>query len=384
MLILKYMLIKFSLFVFVFFVLLFTTPRANAQTCPALPTNTGSVTFNTTIQNAGTYKIWSRIKPSATDVNANSYWFQNGTQCGVKIGDNALAIPANTWTWVDFQNGDTTQKALVSFTSGSNVIKIIGNEANVQIDKMLIVTSNETCIPTGTGDNCTAVATATPTSIPPTATPIPTALTPTLTPTRTPTPTLLPTSTPVPTNTPVPNSTKFNLTVLLHGIGNGGDNANPTSKGNFQPLHPQRNLTLELYDANNTLVKSVSGSVAFNSTSGNFAGILDGGSTLSTGSYLVKVKGIPYLRKQIGGIITVTNGATVTLPQASLTTGDANNDNQLNILDYNLMLDCYSELELARDCTPAKLLITDFNDDGSVNQFDYNLFLRELSIQSGQ
>ena len=85
------------------------------------------------------------------------------------------------------------------------------------------------------------------------------------------------------------------MTVLLHGIGNGGDNANPTSKGNFTPLHPQRTLTIELYDANNTLVKSVSGTVSFNSTNGNFTGILDGGSTVNTGSYLVKVKGIPYL-----------------------------------------------------------------------------------------
>ncbi len=112
--------------------------------------------------------------------------------------------------------------------------------------------------------------------------------------------------------------------------------------------------------------------------------MLDGGNTIQSGSYLVKVKGVPYLRKKVGGIISVASGAANTLPQAALTTGDANNDNQLNILDYNLLLDCYSELAPARDCTPAKLLTTDFNDDGSVNQFDYNLFLRELSIQTGQ
>ncbi len=171
--------------------------------------------------------------------------------------------------------------------------------------------------------------------------------------------------------------------MLLHGIGKGGDNANPGSNGNFTPVHPQRTLTLELFDGSNTLVKSISGTVAFSNTNGNFTGIFDGGTGISSGSYLVKVKGIPYLRRQIGGFITLTSGQTISLPQASLTVGDANNDNQLNILDYNLLLDCYSELSPPRNCDATKLVSTDFNDDGAVNQFDYNLFLRELSVLSG-
>jgi hypothetical protein len=224
----------------------------------------------------------------------------------------------------------------------------------------------------------------------PTSTPTPTTA-PTLTPTPTRTPTPLPTNTPAPTSTPVPptatplpNSTKFNLNLLLHGLGKGGDNANPTATGNNTPLHPQKTVTLQLFDSNNTLVKSVSGTVAFNATLGNFQGTLDGGTDVVSGSYLVKVKGLPYLRRQLGGIVTITATTTNTLPQGALVVGDANDDNQLNILDYNMMLDCYSELAPARNCNPTKLLSTDFNDDGSVNQFDYNLFLRELSVLSGQ
>lgn len=378
---------------FLLFWIFFVPPVRAQTTCPTLPTNTGTVTLSTSIPATGSYKIWSRIKPSATDINANSFWLQFGTQCGIKVGDSSSAIPANTWTWVDFQNGDTNQKVIVSLSSGNQVVKIIGNEQNVGVDKIVILDSTSTCIPTDLGDNCQAVATLSPTAVltpttsptlPPTATKAPTT-TPTKAPTPIPTNTPAPTSTPVPpTATPQPNSTKFGVTLLLHGLGKGGDNANPTATGNTTPLHPQKTITLQLFDSSNTLVKSVSGTVNYNATLGNFQGTVDGGTDLASGSYLVKVKSVPYLRRQLGGIVTITAASTNTLPQGSLVVGDTNDDNQLNILDYNMMLDCYSELAPARNCDPSKLTKTDFNDDGAVNQFDYNLFLRELSVLTGQ
>ena len=69
----------------------------------------------------------------------------------------------------------------------------------------------------------------------------------------------------------------------------------------------------------------------------------------------------------------------------SMVTGDANLDNKLSILDYNILLDCYSDLLAAKNCSDQrKLQLSDFTDDGKVNEFDYNLFLRELSTQGGQ
>jgi hypothetical protein len=79
-----------------------------------------------------------------------------------------------------------------------------------------------------------------------------------------------------------------------------------------------------------------------------------------------------------------------------LVTGDTNNDNVLNILDYNALLDCgYGELNPlpindpnstynSKECqvhTPTEDV--DLNDDGIINSTDYNLFLRELSVQNG-
>lgn len=353
-----------------------------AQTCPTLRSDAGTVTTSITLPTSGQYVIWSRMRASANaQTTNNSYWLQIDNSCAVNVGDSS-EVNSDSWSWVDYRDGTTSTKYLTTLSSGSHVVKIVTRESGVRLDKILFLTDTA-CQPTGLGDNCLAAATVTPTSIQstPTAPPLPTA-----SPTKTPTP--QPTNTPFPTSTPIPsvspNTTRFSLNLLLHGLGNGGDNANPGAIGNTTPLHPQKQVTLELFDSTNTLVKSIPGTISYNASLGNFSGTLDGGLGISGGSYLVKVKSPSYLRKQLGGIITIISGQTVSLPQTALVAGDANNDNSLNILDYNLMLDCYSELAPARNCNPTKLLQTDFNDDGSVNQFDYNLFLRELSVLSGQ
>ncbi len=75
---------------------------------------------------------------------------------------------------------------------------------------------------------------------------------------------------------------------------------------------------------------------------------------------------------------------SLTVPQISLVAGDANNDNKISILDYNMLLGCYSDFAPAANCPGSNKAQTDFTDDGSVNQFDLNLFLREVSVQTGQ
>lgn len=209
---------------------------------------------------------------------------------------------------------------------------------------------------------------------------------PTPTPTiRTPTP-----STPVPTNTitltpsPIltPSDTQLSLTVYLHGIGNGGDSSNPNSKGNFEPLHPVRPIDLQIYDSNNNLTASVEGSVTFNSSLGYYKGTIDVGS-MPTGDYTVKVKTYSFLRNIIPGIQVLTQGIN-TLPPVYLIAGDITNQNTINILDYNILMGCFSDLLPPTSCTPNEELTADLNDQGVVNEYTYNLFLRELANQNGQ
>ncbi len=184
---------------------------------------------------------------------------------------------------------------------------------------------------------------------------------------------------------PSPASTRFAVSLLLHGIGSAGDNTSPGIGGNKNPLHPQRAVTIQVFDVNNIEVATRQGTVTYDAASGSFKGSVDMGPDLETELYTVSVQVDHYLRRKIPGIIQVTAGQSVSLPQTSLVTGDATADNSLNILDFNTVLDCFSDLSPAKNCSDtSKKAAADFTDDGSVNQFDYNLFLRELSVQSGQ
>ncbi len=195
---------------------------------------------------------------------------------------------------------------------------------------------------------------------------------------------VLPSSTPRPTATPVVGSTSVTLSLLLHGIGYGGDNVTPNAQGNMNPLHPQRTVTVDVYDVQNQLVGTKQGMVSFNQSTGNFTGNVDLGTQFATGIYTVKVKTDQFLRGLVSGIQTITVGQTNNLPQLTMINGDVNNDNQINIVDYNILLGCYSDLLPAVSCNDVTKGQSDLNDDGNVNQYDYNLFIRELTNIGGQ
>lgn len=209
---------------------------------------------------------------------------------------------------------------------------------------------------------------AQPTSTPrPTTTPIPT-----ITPTPRLTTTPMPTSTPGPTPTLTPGGTQLSFDLYLQGVGNSsGDNPDPRT--------PQRQLLVQVFDGNNNQVGGdVFGPVTFDETSGLFTGIIDMGTVLTDGIYTVKVKTERYLRKLIPGIQTITAGENNNMTQASLVVGDINNDNRLDIIDYNAFLQCYN-LPPDQDCVNADLN----DDDDVVDGVDYNYFIRSLSVEEG-
>jgi hypothetical protein len=247
-------------------------------------------------------------------------------------------------------------------------------------------TSNQASylLPNYVANVCTAVA---PT---PTATPKPAS--PTAKPTNTPipnkaptaTPKQQPTSTPKPTPTSPPNATQLGFTLLIHGIGNGGDGANPKGIGNMTPLHPQKTITIEVFNSNNLNVATVQGLVTYDKATGYYKGNISLGNGISTGYYSVRIKVTGYLRKIIPGIQNIQAGKINTVTPVPLVTGDIDNDNILSVLDYNLLMNCYSDLLPPTACADDNAKqAADLNDDGNVNQFDYNLFFRELAFRTG-
>lgn len=102
------------------------------------------------------------------------------------------------------------------------------------------------------------------------------------------------------------------------------------------------------------------------------------------GAYLVKVQLDYTLRKFTPGITLISQGASNGATDTNLTVGDINQDNQVNLTDYNLLLKCYSDiLPPTGPCPSWQKTAADLNDDGSVNGFDYNIMLRIFQNQGG-
>lgn len=202
-----------------------------------------------------------------------------------------------------------------------------------------------------------------------------------------------------PSITPFPSgTTTVSFDLLLHGVGSAGDNPNPSgnSLSNKNPLHPQRELTVEIYNSANQAIATSSGGINFDAQSGSFKGAIGLSPNIAKGSYSIKVQTPRYLRKRIPGSQKLTPATDNRIAQAPLVAGDTNGDNALDVLDYNAFLDCgygilnplpvddANSLFNKKACkahSPAQYI--DINDDGIVDSTDYNLFLRELSAQSG-
>lgn len=202
--------------------------------------------------------------------------------------------------------------------------------------------------------------------------PAPTSIPPTNNPTNNPTQ--------LPTNPPAGGGITINMQLLLHGIGKGGDNANPGSGGNPTPIHTTRTITATLINASGQPQTQANGTIQYNSASGNFTGNITI-SSVPAGAYLVKIKVPGFLQKQLPTIVDTTKQTTFTPTQAAVVTGDVTNDNTLSLADYIMITNCFGSKINTPSCQDKTA--ADINDDGKIDGIDYNLFLRELSTQNG-
>ena len=132
-------------------VALFMSSGVAAAACTAPSTDYGQVTTSVSIPSTTTYRIWSRIM--APDTTNKSFLLEvDGGSC-YNVGGGSIS--ANTWTWVDYQGGTTSNKVQQSLSAGNHTLKLIGNAPGVKVDRVIAV-SDTSCTPTGNGDNCNA------------------------------------------------------------------------------------------------------------------------------------------------------------------------------------------------------------------------------------
>lgn len=213
------------------------------------------------------------------------------------------------------------------------------------------------------------------------------ATTPTITPTPSPIP---PTYAPLPTGptpTPRPNDTILLFEAFLHGIGSAGDNLAPdkNSLSNKKPKNLTRNIRIDILTSTNQPVITKNGLAIYDSESGSFKGTINLGDNFTTGNYIVKIKAEGYLRQQLPKVQIIKASSQNQLVMSSLTTGDVNDDNTLNILDFNLLTTCFSPTKNTSGiCDPTTNKTKDLTDDLNIDHLDYNLFLREISSLIGK
>ncbi|MBI4084343.1 MAG: hypothetical protein HY431_00375 [Candidatus Levybacteria bacterium] len=171
--------------------------------------------------------------------------------------------------------------------------------------------------------------------------------------------------------------TRLAFTVYLHGIGNGGDNQGKGA-GNKNPLTKTIPVTIDILKASNLHIgKTVKVNFTYNPATGSYEAITDV-KELPEGNYHFRIKAKKYLEAISRPHVTTKYDKKTDVPVVYLESGDINDDGQRNILDYNILSDCYSDLAPAKDCDDEQKEQADITDDGPVNVYDLNLFLREL------
>jgi hypothetical protein len=230
-------------------------------------------------------------------------------------------------------------------------------------------------------------------------------LTPSITPTISatinptqPLPSAIPTLPSGPSATPSPARTTFVLNLRLHGIGAGGDIVNPGANklSNKNPIHQEIPINIQIANEDNRVVATKLATAFYNSDNGLYFSNVVLSEPLAKGDYIVKTKADRFLQKIMPGFITVDPNAKNNMPTTDFINGDVNSDNALNILDYNILLDCgygvikpLSMIQLksvyqSSACSSHEnSKNADLNDNGTIEASDYNLFLRELSAGFG-
>ncbi|HEV2402919.1 MAG TPA: fibronectin type III domain-containing protein [Candidatus Saccharimonadales bacterium] len=118
----------------------------------------GADSLSVTIPTTSTYAVWTRLQ--APSSSADSIMLEiDGNNC-YSIGGSS-AMSANTWTWVNYVNGNTSNTLTVSLGQGTHTFKLIGVNAGVAVDLLMLLDSSNGCVPTGFGTNCMPAPTPT-------------------------------------------------------------------------------------------------------------------------------------------------------------------------------------------------------------------------------
>ncbi|MEK7570817.1 MAG: hypothetical protein AAB553_00950 [Patescibacteria group bacterium] len=190
--------------------------------------------------------------------------------------------------------------------------------------------------------------------------------------------------------TPEPKGPILDFNFSMPGIGSGG--------ANFTPLHPKRNITVNLYPMERNVydetvepLYSINGQAVYNNNdkSPTFSAYqvtdFDLGDEVANGVYQITIETdqtVPLLLKEkidaVGGMgiaLEKREKLNDPLPQQVMIVGDiapTGGNGIMDINDYNMFVNCFGGKET--ELCPQRL-VADFDDNGAVEGTDYNLMV---------
>src|SRR5207253_159686 len=106
---------------------------------------------------------------------------------------------------------------------------------------------------------------------------------------------------------------------------------------NKTPVHPQRTITITVTDSLNNPITTQQDVFTYDPAKGLYTGTAVLGNAVATDKYGITLKTTTFLKKTIPGI-QIFHGQQTPLTAISLTAGDVNNDETLDMLDYNSII----------------------------------------------
>lgn len=129
--------------------------------CSERDTSLGSAVITVNAPINSSYRVWTLMKPGTP--TQGTYALQVDYGCPVAIG--SATLPADAYTWVDYQASNANDKVDITLSSGQHTLFLSTQSPGLAIAKVLLV-SDPNCVPVGSGDNCSYVYDVTPPTTP--------------------------------------------------------------------------------------------------------------------------------------------------------------------------------------------------------------------------